>query len=99
MVYQNQPEVLDKNEYKTIHQDIAKKILSIEEKNFTTIPMAENLIDNMRSEKGITKKKLEYVNDIDSYISNIRRTYEKALWNVGILKKYRQLTTLVITNK
>ena len=58
LIYQNQPEVLSKDEYKEIHQDIAKKILSIEETNFTTIPMAESLIDNMRNEKGITKEKI-----------------------------------------
>jgi exodeoxyribonuclease-1 len=79
LIYQNQPEVLSRDEYKKIHQDIAKKILSIEESNFTTIPMAENLIDNMRNEKKITKEKLEYVNDIDVYISEIRKVYEKAI--------------------
>ncbi len=57
--FPNHPEVLNKDEYKEIQQDIAKKILSIEETNFTTIPMAENLIDNMRNEKGITKEKLD----------------------------------------
>ena len=72
-------EVLNKNEYKEIHQDIAKKILSVEETNFTTIPMAESLIDNMRSEKNISKEKLEHVNDIDAYIADIRKTYEKTL--------------------
>jgi exodeoxyribonuclease-1 len=65
LIYQNQPEVLSKDEHKAIQQDIAKKILSIEETNFTTIPMAESLIDNMRNEKGITKEKLDYINDID----------------------------------
>ena len=79
LIYQNQPEVLSKEEYKEIHRDIAKKILSIEETNFTTVPMAESLIDNMRNEKEITKEKLDYVNDIDSYILDIRKIYEKAL--------------------
>jgi exodeoxyribonuclease-1 len=79
LIYQNQPEVLSKDEYKEIQKDIAKKILSVEETNFTTIPMAESLIDNMRNEKRITKEKLDYVNDIDAYISDIRKVYEKAL--------------------
>ena len=70
---------MNKDEYKEIQQDIAKKILSIEETNFTTIPMAESLIDNMRNQKGITKEKLDYVNDVDAYISDIRKVYEKAL--------------------
>ena len=41
--------------------------------------MAESLIDNMRNEKNITKEKLEYINDIDTYISEIRKNYEKAI--------------------
>lgn len=79
LIYQNQPEVLDKAEHKEIHRNIAKKLLSVEEIGFTTIPMAESLIDNMRNEKGIKKEKLEYINDIDAYISEIRKVYEKAL--------------------
>ena len=41
--------------------------------------MAESLIDNMRNEKNISKEKLEYVNDIDVYLADIRKTYEKTL--------------------
>jgi hypothetical protein len=79
LIYQNQPDVLSRDEYREIHQDIAKKILSVEEIGFTTIPMAESLIDTMRSEKNISKEKLEYINGIDAYIADIRKTYEKAL--------------------
>ena len=79
LIYQNQPEILSKNEYQEIHKDIAEKILSVEETNFTTVPMAESLIDNMRNEKKITKEKLEYVNDVNAYILDIRKVYEKAL--------------------
>ncbi len=79
LIYQNKPEVLEKKEYENIHKDIAKKILSVEEAGFTTVPMAESLIDNMRNEKDVSKDKLEYVNDIDAYISEIRKNYEKAI--------------------
>ena len=41
--------------------------------------VAESLIDNMRNEKNISKEKLEYVNNIDVYIADIRKTYEKTL--------------------
>ena len=79
LIYQNQPEALEKKEYNSIHKDIAKKILSVEETNFTTIPMAETLIDNMRNEKNILNEKLDYVNEIDAYISQIRKNYERPL--------------------
>ena len=64
LIYQNKPEILSKQEYKIIHQDIAKKILNIEESSFTTIPMAESLIDTMRNENEISEEKLNYFNDI-----------------------------------
>ena len=50
--------------------------MNVEETDFTTIPMAENLIDNMRNEKKISKEKLDYVNEVDSYISEMRKNYE-----------------------
>ena len=79
LIYQNQPEVLKKEELQQINRDIAQKILNVEETDFTTIPMAENLIDNMRNEKEISKEKLDYVNEIDSYISEMRKSYERHL--------------------
>ena len=79
LIYQNQPEVLKKEELQKINRDIAKKILNVEETDFTTIPMAENLIDNMRNEKEISKEKLDYVNEVDSYISEMRKNYEEHL--------------------
>ena len=78
LIYQNAPKTLSPNEYKEIHSDIAKKILSTEETRWTTIPMAENLIDNIRNEKDISDLKLAYMNKIDEYIQKIRAFYEKA---------------------
>ena len=55
-----------------------EKILSIEEVRWTTIPMAESLIDNIRNEKDISDEKLNYMNKVDEYIQQIRVFYEKA---------------------
>ena len=78
LIYQNQPEVLLKKEYNEIHRDIAKKILSVDENRFQTIPMSEKLCDDMRNEKNIYKEKLEYINAIDEYLHQQRKIYEKA---------------------
>ena len=78
LIYQNSPKSLNPNEYKKIHSDIAKKILSTEETRWTTIPMAESLIDNIRNEKDISDEKLNYMNKVDEYIQQIRVFYEKA---------------------
>jgi len=79
LIYQNQADALSKKEYNEIHRDIAKKILSIDEDRFQTIPMSEKLCDDMRNEKGISKEKLDYINEIDEYLHQQRRIYEKAI--------------------
>ncbi len=79
LIYQNDPESLLKKEYEEIHSDIAKKILNPEEIRFTTLPMAEKLIDDIRAEKGVSSEKLDYMNEIDQYLKQMRQTYEKAV--------------------
>jgi exodeoxyribonuclease I len=79
LVYQNQPEALPREVFQRIHLETAERVLRLEEKNFTTIPMAEHLIDSIRAEKDITKEKLDYMNEVDAMIKEMRVTYEKAL--------------------
>ena len=76
LIYQNEPEALPKEVYKRIHTDTAERVLRLEEKNFTTIPMAEHLIDSIRAEKDITKEKLEYMDEVDAMIKEMRIFYE-----------------------
>ena len=40
---------------------------------------AEKLIDDIRAEKNISNEKLDYMNEIDQYLKQMRQTYEKAL--------------------
>jgi exodeoxyribonuclease-1 len=79
LVYQNQSDALSKKEYNEIHTDIAKKILDINEDRFQTIPMSEQLCDNMRAEKNIPKEKLDYINEIDEWLHQQRKIYERAV--------------------
>ena len=79
LIYQNEPESLPKNDFDRIHIETAKRLLSLEEENFTTIPMAEQLIDNIRAEKDISSEKLEYMNEINEMIKEMRIKYEKAI--------------------
>tara|TARA_A100001011_G_scaffold237993_1_gene245944 strand:- start:13582 stop:15030 length:1449 start_codon:yes stop_codon:yes gene_type:complete len=79
LIYQNEPDALPKEVYKRIHLDTAERVLRLEEKNFTTIPMAEHLIDSIRAEKDIAKEKLDYMNEVDAMIKDMRVVYEKAL--------------------
>ena len=84
LIYQNEPEALPKEVYKRIHVDTAERVLRLEEKNFTTIPMAEHLIDSIRAEKDISREKLDYMNEVDAMIKEMRIKYEKALGKTKI---------------
>ena len=41
--------------------------------------MAEHLIDSIRAEKEVSKEKLDYINEVDEMIKEMRIVYEKAL--------------------
>ena len=41
--------------------------------------MSEQLCDNMRAEKDIPKEKLDYINEIDEWLHQQRKIYEKAM--------------------
>jgi exodeoxyribonuclease-1 len=79
LIYQNEPEALPRKVYNQINLETAERVLRLEEKNFTTIPMAEHLIDSIRAEKDIAKEKLDYVNEVDEMIKEMRITYEKVI--------------------
>ena len=87
LIYQNEPEALPKEVYNRIHIETAERVLRLEEKNFTTIPMAEHLIDSIRAEKDISKEKLDYMNEVDEMIKEMRIVYEKALVNTNQKKE------------
>ena len=46
--------------------------------------MAEHLIDSIRAEKDISKEKLDYMNEVDEMIKEMRIKYEKALGKTTI---------------
>ena len=48
--------------------------------------MAEHLIDSIRAEKDISKEKLDYINEVDAMIKEMRVIYEKALVSKKINK-------------
>ena len=79
LIYQNEPEALPKETFKRIHVETAERVLRLEEKNFTTIPMAEHLIDSIRAEKDVAKEKLDYMNEVDAMIKEMRVIFENAL--------------------
>jgi len=87
LIYQNQPEALPRDVYNRINIETAERVLRLEEKNFTTIPMAEHLIDSIRNERDIDQEKLEYMNEVDDMLKEMRINYEKVLAGKKSTKK------------
>ena len=72
------PELLSKEEYNLIHKDTAKKLLSTNNEKWNTIPRTYSEIDTLRNKFKDDKEKLEMLNEINSYIEDIEKNYQKA---------------------
>jgi len=80
LIYEENPEVLSKDEYKLIHRKIAEQILSTNDEKWNTVPKAYNDIDDLRvkcEDRGDTER-LKLLNDLSEYIEEIEKQYENA---------------------
>jgi exodeoxyribonuclease-1 len=80
LIYEENPEVLAKAEYKKIHSAIAEQILSTNDEKWNTIPKAQKDIDDLRVkyDELKDKKTLTMLDDLDLYIDEIKQKYESA---------------------
>ena len=67
-----------KNEYNSVHKEIASRILSTNEEKWNTIPRTYNEIDTLRNKFKDDKNKLKALEDINSYIEDMEKMYQKA---------------------
>ena len=78
ILYEESPQSLPKNEYNSVHKEIASKILSTNEEKWNTIPRTYNEIDTLRNKFKDDKNKLKALEDINSYIEEMEKIYQKA---------------------
>ncbi|MDC0205302.1 exonuclease domain-containing protein [Pelagibacteraceae bacterium] len=78
ILYEESPESLPKNEYESIHKEIASRVLSTNKEKWNTIPRTYSEIDTLRNKFKDDSEKLKMLNDINSYIEEIEKTYQKA---------------------
>ncbi len=80
LIYEENPEVLGKDEYKQIHRAIAGQILSTNDEKWNTVPKAFKDIDDLRVKYDELKdeKTLGMLNDLSEYIEEIQTKYESA---------------------
>ena len=78
ILYEESPQSLPEDEYKTIHKEIALRVLSTNKEKWNTIPRTYSEIDTLRNKFKDDKEKLEMLNEINSYIEDIEKNYQKA---------------------
>tara|TARA_B110000263_G_C15174136_1_gene448363 strand:- start:372 stop:926 length:555 start_codon:yes stop_codon:yes gene_type:complete len=77
ILYEESPESLPKDEYESIHKEIATRILSTNKEKWNTIPRTYSEIDTLRNKFKDDKEKIEKINEINLYIEELEKMYQK----------------------
>ena len=78
ILYEESPQSLPKEEYNMLHKEIASRILSTNQEKWNTIPRTYSEIDTLRNKFKEDKNKLKALDDINSYIEEMEKLYQKA---------------------
>ena len=78
ILYEESPQSLPKEEYNSIHKEVSLRILSTNEEKWNTVPRTYQEIDTLRNKFRDDKKKLQALDDINLYIEEIEKKYQKA---------------------
>ena len=80
IIYQESPETLPKDMYKSIKRSIAKRILSLNAEKWWTIPTCQNEIDTLRDKylDQNDQEKIKFLEELNSFVENIKIKYENA---------------------
>ena len=80
LLYKEKPEILNKSDYDLIHKDTAKKLLSMNNEKWNTIPRTFSEIDTLRAkfEKEGQPEKLNILNEINAYVEELEKIYSSA---------------------
>ena len=77
ILYEESPQSLPKEEYNSFHKEIASRILSTNEEKWNTIPRTYSEIDTLRNKFKDDKEKLKSLQDINLYIEEMEKYYQK----------------------
>ncbi len=78
ILYEVSPQSLPKEEYNSVHKEVASRILSTNEEKWNTIPRTYNEIDTLRNKFKDDKEKLRALEDINSFIEEMEKSYQKS---------------------
>ncbi len=78
ILYEENPAFLPQEEYNLIHKEIAARVLSTNKEKWNTIPRTYSEIDTLRNKFKNDKEKLKALEEINSYIEEMEKIYQKA---------------------
>ena len=78
ILYEENPESLPKEEYNAIHKEVAARVLSTNKEKWNTIPRTFSEIDTLRNKFKDDQEKLKVLEEINSYIEEMEKIYQKA---------------------
>ena len=78
ILYEESPESLPKDEYESIHKEVAVRVLSTNKEKWNTIPRTYSEIDTLRNKFKGDKEKLKALEGINLYIEEMEKIYQKA---------------------
>ena len=76
-MYEESPQSLPKEEYDSVHKEIASRILSTNNEKWNTIPRTYSEIDTLRNKFKDDKEKLKTLQDINLFIEEMEKIYKK----------------------
>ena len=77
ILYEENPKSLPKDEYESMHKEIAARVLSTNKEKWNTIPRTYSEIDTLRNKFKEDKEKLNMLNEINLYIEEMEKMYQK----------------------
>ena len=78
ILYEENPNALPKQEYEAMHKEVALRVLSTNKEKWNTIPRTYSEIDTLRNKFKDDKDKLRILEEINSYIEEMEKMYQKA---------------------
>ena len=78
ILYEESPESLPKDEYDSMHKEVAARVLSTNKEKWNTIPRTYSEIDTLRNKFKGDNEKLKILNEINLYIEEMEKFYQKA---------------------
>ena len=78
ILYEESPQSLPKEEYEIVHREVAARILSTNEEKWNTVPRTYSEIDTLRNKFKEDGEKLKALDEINLYIEEIEKMYQKA---------------------